>query len=110
VSLKLVTRLTFHAVIFWLKDPLFLNSPSMLVTNDVSQSGISAPYAGPQSTAPVEQQLSPEGTAARHLSTAFFRAAELGNGSAAIVAAKDTPSTRSNVVEGSITNDGLERP
>jgi|AntAceMinimDraft_5_1070358.scaffolds.fasta_scaffold105808_1 hypothetical protein len=81
----------------------------MFVIKDVSQSGISTLYAGPQSAAPVEQHLSPEGTAVRHLSTAFFRAAELGKGSATLAAAKDTASTRNNVVEGDITNDALER-
>jgi hypothetical protein len=81
----------------------------MFVIKDVSQSGISTLYAGPHSATPVEQHLSPEGTAARHLSTAFFRAAELGKGSAALAAAEDTTSTRSNVSEEGITNDALER-
>jgi len=82
VSFMFVTRRTSHAEISWLKDRLSLNKPSRLVTNDVSQPGISTVHATPQLAAPEEQQLSPEGTAARHLSTTVLRAAKLGKAEA----------------------------
>jgi hypothetical protein len=73
----LVTLPTFHLEISWLKDALPLNRYAMLVTSDVSQSGMSMLPAAPQSAFICEQQFSPEGTAAIQLSTATFRVAEL---------------------------------
>mmetsp|Transcript_7271 Transcript_7271/g.32021 ORF Transcript_7271/g.32021 Transcript_7271/m.32021 type:complete len:248 (+) Transcript_7271:222-965(+) len=52
----------------------------MLVTCDTSQSGISTKPAAPQSAPPVEQHFSPEGTAARQLSTAALSAVLSANG------------------------------
>ena len=69
-----------HREISWLKSYLSLNSSSMLVTSDTSQSGMSVAHAAPQSAPPAEQQFSPEGTAARQSSTACLRAAEVLNG------------------------------
>ena len=64
------------------------NSPDMSVTRLVSQSGMSALPAAPQSAPPDEQQFSPEGTALRQLSTAVFSAALSAN------AAASAPGTR----------------
>jgi hypothetical protein len=77
-----------HPEIFWLKDALPANNASMLVTNDVFQQGMSLLPAAPQSAGFIvrEQQLSPEGTAARQLSTAIFSAAELRNAGARLPA------------------------
>jgi hypothetical protein len=84
MNAMVVTRLTFHAEISSLKDVLLWNNPSMLDTRDVSQPGMSVLHATPQSAEFTvrEQQSAPEGTAARHESTAAFRDAELVNAEA----------------------------
>jgi hypothetical protein len=58
----------------------------MFVTSDVFHRGMSTVPAAPQSAGSVvrEQQLAPEDTAARQLSTASFRAAELRKGAAVL--------------------------
>jgi hypothetical protein len=110
----LVTRLVSQPLIFWLKERASKNKPLMLVTSDVSHPGMSVFPAAPQSAGAAvrEQQYSPEGTAARHLSTAILRAAELGNGDAQTTVAQDSEreSKRYKVAEGSIMDDEPGRP
>mmetsp|Transcript_36475 Transcript_36475/g.90927 ORF Transcript_36475/g.90927 Transcript_36475/m.90927 type:complete len:210 (-) Transcript_36475:987-1616(-) len=80
----LVTWPVSHLAIFCWKKALPANNASMSVTSDVFQQIMSLVPAAPQSAAFVvrEQQLCPEGTAVRQLSTAAFSAAELGNAGA----------------------------
>jgi hypothetical protein len=83
----------------------------MFVTSDVFHRGMSTVPAAPQSAGSVvrEQQLAPEDTAARQLSTASFRAAELRKGAAVPTSAQDIMSTR-NKVEASMADDAPESP
>jgi hypothetical protein len=69
----------------------------MLVTSDVFHPGMSTLHAAPQSAPPVEQHFSPEGTAAKHLPTATFRAAELRN-------AEATPPMHALYIPGVVTH------
>mmetsp|Transcript_36475 Transcript_36475/g.90931 ORF Transcript_36475/g.90931 Transcript_36475/m.90931 type:complete len:100 (-) Transcript_36475:489-788(-) len=65
-----------------LKEILYLNKYAVLVTSDVFHPGISVFPAAPQSAGFTmrEQHASPDGTVARQLSTAAFRAVRVRNG------------------------------
>ena len=76
----LVTLLTSQLEMSWLNEPLDSNSDDMSVTSEVSHEGMSAPHAAPQFAPAEEQHCSPEGTIARHLSTAALSAADDGKG------------------------------
>ena len=78
-----ITAPTSHPPMSALNSARSPKSEYMLVTRETSQSFMSAPHAGPQSAPPVEQQSTPEGTAARHLATAAKSEPCEGNGAGA---------------------------
>ena len=90
----LVTREVSHLLISWLNDCAFWNNEVMSVTNSVFQSGMSEHPAlaqrggakgwssGLAQWRSVEQHFSPEGTAARHASTAALSAVLVVNAGA----------------------------
>lgn len=77
---KYATCETFHLEMSTLNSLAALNKPPMLVTRDVSQSGMSSVPAALQSAPQKEQHRSPEYTAARQLSTAVFKSALVWKG------------------------------